>query len=408
MIYYSNFDVAAPSGPYIGIAPFQTQTSTGSYDIPVDVGGRTPKAALFFLNNSGAFDGSAVPGFNQVFGATALSASQWSIGMTIQDNSATSAAEARCDSNEVLTDSGQTFAAALSSFGVDKTTLNFTNPDSSSAAGFMVALADNGDGALQVSSGVLTLNGDTSAEVISGLPFQPDLIIFGGGITTFDTLNTGGPIFAMGMVTAGEQKAVSYSPRPSVSVQEVRGNLWTNKCFGLVSAVSGSQIMTCTCSITSDGFSITPSVARSDEIGWIAIKFTGKTFKLVDFQTPTSTGNQAYTGVGFEPSSVFGVITSQTDRDVTTTVSSNAKYAGIGFFGFDNNGNQHSVAGMAWDDGLTDARSSYDDEKALIGPTSANPNTIKATLASLDSDGFTLNYSDVDGTARYGFYLAIS
>lgn len=399
---------AALSGQPIAVAPFATKIGTGNYDIPANLGGRTPKAALLFLNNSGSDAGDSSAGFNQVVGSSILGPVEWSVGTYIQDNAGTSNTAGKCDSNECLVDAQRTFAAHRSAFGVDKTTLVFDIADTVPARGFSVMFADDGDGKLQVASGVMTLNTDGSAKVVSGLGFQPDLIIFGGGVNPFDSLTTTGPIFALGMKTAGEQKAVSFGPRGNgIATQEMRGNIWSNKCFGLVSAVSGAQLMTATATITSDGFSVTQTGTTANPIGWTAIKFAGKSFKLVDFQTPTATGNQAFTGVGFKPSFVLGVITSQTVRDVTTTVASNANYAGIGFFSFDANGDQRSVAGMGWDDGLTDARSTQG-PFAMIVPTSANPNTGKATLVSLDNDGFTLNYSQIGGAARYGFYLAIS
>lgn len=387
-----------------GIAEVATRTTTGTQAYTAsEMGGNTPVAAMYFASGHGITND---PGNTAVMqhgmGATD-GTNQWAIAQQANDGVGTSSHAAQGFTTRCLVGNAiglSDFEAAHSSFGVGEHTVSYSNGDGAASYGFNVMFAD-----CDVDVGNFTLDGTTGAQGVSSMGFDPDVVIFGCAADTLDGTARNGFGWGMGMLTATEQKAVGWSPRNGSGTQEVRQMLRSNRCFTQLSSVSGSELFNLNGSIVTGGFSVTPSAARTNQIGYIALRWASKSAKLVDFQTPTATGAQAYTGVGFAPELIIGALTGNISRDATPPIGDSANHAGLGFFAFNANV-ERAIGATAYDDGLTNCLSKYS-ATALLGPNSTTPQASVASLTSLDSDGFTLNYATADSTARLGFYLAV-
>mgnify|MGYP001571485066 CR=1 FL=1 len=118
--------------------------------------------------------------------------------------------------------------------------------------------------------------------------------------------------------------------------------------------------------------------------------------KTVKFTSPTSTGNQATTGIGFQPKAILFFATYQTAEGSAVNwnqcvgMATAASQAAIASQTLDN------VNPFNSDRGQNNALSIY-----LMDSSAAN--LIIASLVSLDADGFTLNFTTVQASA-YNLY----
>ncbi len=123
------------------------------------------------------------------------------------------------------------------------------------------------------------------------------------------------------------------------------------------------------------------------------------------FTVPNATGNQSKTGVGFQPKLVFFWGDGYTADGVLSGVgarASNAPHWGIGI------SSSSRVAVTEGDDGATGNPCLSDATKCIRRIFGATPTTtFAADFVSLDSDGFTLNWTTANATAYVVNYLAL-
>lgn len=125
--------------------------------------------------------------------------------------------------------------------------------------------------------------------------------------------------------------------------------------------------------------------------------------KLASYDTKTSTGTQAYTGVGFKPKALITFNTGMTALDSWPTSATGcfaiAAASGVGEEG--------SLCVSATDAVSTWSHSNRYDADALLGVNHSHTVLFEATLNSFDSDGFTLNYSTANASAHKFIGLSI-
>jgi hypothetical protein len=112
---------------------------------------------------------------------------------------------------------------------------------------------------------------------------------------------------------------------------------------------------------------------------------------------PTTPSSRATTGVGFRPSA-FLTATVQAPH----SASLNNALLGWGFGGTDGSGQ----AAITLSDGSSGT--AYRSGSHTIGMASGSAATIigESTITSLDADGFTLNWTTADATAREFIFMA--
>lgn len=154
-----------------------------------------------------------------------------------------------------------------------------------------------------------------------------------------------------------------------------------------------------------NGFSVTKRTGSGTfQMAYLALNYGGvKSHWVGPVTSPTSTGNASVAGVGFIPDVVVQLEglcraydTAETDDD--------ANALGIGVF---TSSDEYS-AGWAIDDGAAtmDNESIADAKAAHLRLGDGNAAHV-ASFVSMDADGYTLNYSTANGTARKWIALAI-
>ena len=157
----------------------------------------------------------------------------------------------------------------------------------------------------------------------------------------------------------------------------------------------------------SNGFSCTTrdNAATANTYQYLAVNLSSNSDAwtgIVD--TPTSTGNNAQTGPGFEPEAVFmGFCMNATG--VESETDDDAGGFGVGFF----SANEEFCISTRDDDAATTTDCADVAESVAIRQNDINANTAmyRATFVSMDTNGWTLNYTVVDPTARRTAVLAI-
>ena len=175
----------------------------------------------------------------------------------------------------------------------------------------------------------------------------------------------------------------------------------TNKVYCNIDGGSSIRCEADLVSLDSDGFTLNWTTANANTHTIFALGLKGGSYAVKAFTQKTSTGSQATTGVGFAPKGLLYYSTGQT--------------AGAGL---DGGGTLYQMTG---------AGSSSTSRGALLYSSGNFPGDVLnrtkiylayaddgtptaqgiADLTSLDSDGFTLNYTTADATAREVLYLAM-
>jgi hypothetical protein len=124
----------------------------------------------------------------------------------------------------------------------------------------------------------------------------------------------------------------------------------------------------------------------------------------------TATGNKAYTGVGFQPEFLLILFADSVTIKGTTSSSGTASNAQASI-GVASSATDEAVT-MGWAENAAAIGDTYSRQKTgamMIGLSPGSPATVnvEASLISFDSDGFTLNYSSVNGDKQLFAYLAI-
>jgi hypothetical protein len=123
---------------------------------------------------------------------------------------------------------------------------------------------------------------------------------------------------------------------------------------------------------------------------------------------PAATGTQAVSGVGFEPKAVFFITIGNTALTGTTLANDAQLCLGVA----DRTRQGYVVSGSTDNVATSVCVSKYDTSKVIAAftpnATAASTTTeAEASVQSIDADGFTLNWTTADATAREVVWLAL-
>jgi hypothetical protein len=166
--------------------------------------------------------------------------------------------------------------------------------------------------------------------------------------------------------------------------------------FLLCSNVGGATSKASLSSFDSDGFtlSFTKDVSTLYEINYLAIGGTDLTnAQVVNWTMPTSNTNKAVTGVGFKPDLVLHI----SGGALATSLNNPFTQLNTMFGAMDKNGNQFFNAASADDNANPPNTEVYQDTTAALAEANSGFGGVNiASFVSMDSDGFTVNFT-VDG-----------
>ncbi len=246
--------------------------------------------------------------------------------------------------------------------------------------------------ALSTKAGNFALNTSTGNQAVTGIGFQPEIVLLFGSMNTAD-----GVVVDFNLVIGA---ATSSTARGHVSINDEDGQgtsdssrtIFTNSCLRMLAPGSASSYLVIAdfVSMNADGFTINISTAPGSayRIGYLALAGSDLTsVKVGSFTTPVSTGNNATTGVGFQPDAVLLF----SNGDVLETDTNSVAFG----FGF-----AVSASERAWTS-LATPRSKVTTETYRRQGTDGciayldhdgSSLEVHADFVSFDADGFTLNF----------------
>lgn len=267
-------------------------------------------------------------------------------------------------------------------------------------------IAVGGD-SIDAKVGTTTVTTSPGSQAITGVGLQPvALIVSANENSTADGPLTTGSRFALGASTGAAGWAIA-------NAQAVGGPSSVNACAGSddstflrVDPASGTvTAKAAVTSLDSDGFTInkvTPPGANI-RVGYLAI--SGVSAAAGYFSQAAATGNTSVSGLGFQPSSVLFAsamtstlnavsVSSRSMVGIAASPSSRAVFAATALGGGANPSNT--------------ARDVSETACVIASSDGGTPTRLAtADFVSMDTGGFTINWSTTDGVARNTFYLAL-
>lgn len=242
-----------------------------------------------------------------------------------------------------------------------------------------------------IKNGIFTINNSTGNQSITGLNFRPKLVLFFGqpSSTTSGATNTATTFLGAATSSSNRWVAATTIPNGYANNSSQRSYFDSARCIALVSA-SGTLTMSADyVSSDVDGFTINILTASTPlRISYIAFGGVDISASLGTWTSGTGTGNKSITGVGFTPSFVL----------MANTSGGGANF-NIGGF---NNTSKFSKATNATG-GVPGNAKSYQVNNSVISIITNGSVVTQADLSSLDSSGWTLNYSANAGSVNYGW-----
>jgi len=381
------------------VGSFTQPTSTNASFAVTGVGFQ-PKALIFFMNGQTA-DGSAAIRYH-VMGMATDSTHRACVSFYQKDQNTQSDTRAHDDTKCLVfvdTTSTAVVKADLVSMDSDGFTLNFSVVDANARIVNYIAL-----GGADLTNAFLKeyiQNSTTGNQALTGVGFQPTSIIFMGASNgtappniPATGLNGSNIIYGVttGTSTGGAHGNDYHDSRQKANDVIIRAN------GGGSNSLSQEATLV---SFDSDGFTINIGTASGNRYVW-ALCLKGGQVKAGTFTQKTSTGSQATTGIGFQPT---GLILFSANDVVQSAVNTSQSFVSFGA------GNSSSSRGCIWsgvDANHADQNLDRTNIIKMMTPAAAGAPTTQAAadLTSLDSDGFTLTWGSADATAREIIYLA--
>jgi hypothetical protein len=253
-----------------------------------------------------------------------------------------------------------------------------------------------GGSTLSVLASSFTASGSTGNQAITGVGFQPKVVLFRYNLLTGNGSSTDAVVgFGVGISSSDRRNAGDYS---TSGVTTSSHNAWNQSSWVIYGP--GGVPRADFVSMDSDGFTVSWTSSSAMTVQYLALGGSALTnFKTGAAAAKTSTGNQAYTGIGFQPTclitwagkfstdpldqstsgaAMFGAATSSTSRGMITWRSQN---------NVNPQGAKHRQS-----------------TQRVVSTTTV---FTEADFVSFDSDGFTLNYTTAGGSADVFYYLAL-
>lgn len=294
---------------------------------------------------------------------------------------------------------GQIASSSLSSFGVDGFTNNWTTSNAVATIVNYIALG----GSTITNSKVLNNTAATVGgnQVFSGVGFKPDAVII---TTMINTAAAGGYIGYSFSILGNTSYSNSYSIAGAGSF--IMASAQTNNaCLSVDNATDAITAQASLVSLDADGFTLNWSIANAAAIKLHILCIKGPNIKVGVLNQPNGAGTQAISGVGFTPKCLLLTSTGRVSSATVQTADKSAIMFGAASGTTERGCISNLSAGTVAGDFIE-----YLSRTKVIQMMDFNsPYSILAAadLNSFDVDGFTLNWTSADATAREVIYLAI-
>lgn len=246
-----------------------------------------------------------------------------------------------------------------------------------------------------------TTNGTTA---LTGFGFQPKLIMAAMSNDTSDAGPNAGGSWSIGFAVSTASECCFFQRDTSAATTDSSHRVTSSRILSLLSTTTTIGTAADISAIGADGctFNFTTTDGTARLINVFALGGSDLTNVFIKaFTSPTSTGNQSQTGVGFQPDLIIFLASGCSALDTTTV---NIR----GGFGIGISSSQRAAMGWATEDNLADSKTCGKQvADKVIAVTANDADFLGADLVSMDSDGFTINWSTVDGTARRCYAICL-
>ncbi len=260
-----------------------------------------------------------------------------------------------------------------------------------------------------IKTGIFQLQATNGDQVIAGVGFTPKVVMLFANRSTVVNSFGSDSAFVVGFAvdtTAANQKAWNMVCDDGNASSDVHGSWQIASVYSMQSA-SNTTLATLT-ALSDDGFTINISINTGVQ-DWVSYVCLGggdiTNASIGHFNAPSATGDDAVTGIGFEPDFVLLLGTNRTVDNVSTD--------SVGSFSlgcFNNAGEQGVIAPFVKDGVGTMDTVRYqrvDKCLAMFNLADTTALTHEASFASTESDGFTLNYTTASVADKRVAYLAL-
>lgn len=367
--------------------------------------GFQPKGLFILSETSTSNGGSADARIN--LGAASSDTAEVSSSISSQDAIATSDVVRATTTSRIINhrDMGATTVNTvvdLTSLDVGGFTLDWVTADVTSQLFNYIALA--GDDITDVEVGNFSSNTTTgNQEVNLSGAFQPDVVFFWGTLQTASGQANNNNQLGFGVTDGTNQWAMGQKAQNSQATTNTSRSFINDGCFLLCGTASDAIAEQWSIvSLDSDGFTINidASAGLALLVNYMAI--AGGQWKVGTETQPTSATTKATTGVGFEP---VGLILGSVGD---TQLDGSAAHGRLSFGATDGTRNIATWYGDADAEADTITDKIVSNTKCIIMATEGTPTTdAEADLDSFGSDGFTLDWTTADASARVFGYVAV-
>lgn len=248
--------------------------------------------------------------------------------------------------------------------------------------------------ALSAFAGSFTKNTGTGNQSVTGVGFLPKAIIFWTAYATAASTPTDHVRYSVGF-TAGATESFSagFSSQNGVTTS----NTSTRGAAKALTVVQYGESLLSECGLVSfdaDGFTVdwTTNGGGAQIIHFLALGGTDITGqKVTTFTSPTSTGFMSVTGIGFQPKLLVFLRPSPTSVLAIPGSAAGAQFmlgaAADGQFALSTRSPDATATT------LYSPRRVIKTDRCIFSLTDAGATADEASLVSMDSDGFTLNYT---------------
>lgn len=377
--------------------------------------GFQPKAVVFWWTRQNTFNANNA-GISTGYGFAANSATitQGSVAAAARDNLTTtdnnfmeSTTYSIVILNPGAASTPMVARASVTAFGADGFTLNWqTNEAQANQIHYM---AIGGSEITNATVGTFTASA-AGAAAVAGVGFTPDAVLFVAGNRTGATWDA---VIAEGVQTIGFMSSATSRASIGWSARDAQTALANGHAWSGAQAITGlrrggtiDQAADFT-SMDADGFTLNfTTLGGATNYIYLAIK--GGFHKMGTFNKNTATGAQSVAGVGFQPAGLM--LLSESDNVAAGTARSNANPASNLSIG----ATDGTTSGSTWmhyqSNTTTDTNTFTYNTNIMKMGINANGTVTdygNATFTSFGADGFTINWTTSDATARNLIYWAI-
>lgn len=340
-----------------------------------------------------------------VIGVAASASEEWTVSAFSQDGTGTSNTfcAGRDDATINLRDGAVVYVLAnLTSFDSDGFTLNVTT---SSGTQVLDYLALGGDDLVDVQAGTTLVPASGSTHAVTGVGFQPDLVLF-SYVGQQDWPSTGfNAMYGMGAMTADAQASSYGWTDNNVGVSQTNSYQLDDAVVLLATGAAPAQFLRWSrSSLDSDGFtlSLDDLGTLAADLGYVALKFSSPNWVKLGKETqPTSAQTKQTSGLGLTPAGLllFGCMLA------TSTSPQNEGNFTIGAWDGSHNFSYAVCDADGADPMNCDRRASV--TKAIQKINGSATMLSEADVSGAAFDSFTLNWTTADAVAREFFYIAM-